>query len=218
MKTRNRFLVTIVLMVCLLMVGCSNAMTPQEYKQLAASLDSYQAKVDQYQQVTEQMSAILQTTGIVDANLAAKADKIQREIDRVQPQIADITEAIKYHRYSEQAQSDEWLALIETLKVGNRVSSSWNPFSVYIESGLVILSLVLGLFAKKKAAEAKDNAELADVAMDEAQTLEKGLMQTVRGIEEAKSDMPVIELAKLKTRLAKHQDIATKQYVTGMRA
>lgn len=148
----------VVMIVCFMTMfaGCqeSQAVTPAQIKDYAQQAENYSLMVDASQAIAKQMADTLKATGAIDANLIAKAEKIQTEIDRVQPQIAAIAAKIKSLEYSETAQNDNLTALLETLQAANTATAAWNPYSIIIGIILSLATMVTGIFARKKSAEA----------------------------------------------------------------
>jgi hypothetical protein len=148
----------VVMVVCFMTMfaGCqeSQAVTPAQIKDYAQQAENYSLMVDASQAIAKQMADTLKATGAIDANLIAKAEKIQAEIDRVQPQIIAIAEKIKSLDYSDTAQNDNITAIFETLQAANTATSGINPYSGIIGVFLLLATMISSFFAKKKASEA----------------------------------------------------------------
>jgi len=157
MKKRILLLVAV---LALMLGGCDEEkLSPQDIQQLATQVEQLADKVDGYQETTGRVMATLQDVGIVDEETMAKIEKVGREIDRVQPQIIEMTKVIQ------DAQLDKgdianWIAIAQA---ANQASATYNPYAVPITAGLTLASLIFGFYersqAKKKAAEAEKNGK-----------------------------------------------------------
>lgn len=151
-----------ILIVCLLVVfalqGCGNELSPEEIKEFATQIEAMSDKLDGYQDAADSLTGFLGDYGVLEDEVIAKAEKINAQIDKVQAQITAITEKLGIVDYSDNG----FEALLEAIQEANRASMAFNPYSPQIEIGVSAAILLLGLFAKKKAKEAADNAALAE--------------------------------------------------------
>lgn len=188
--------IILISLMCMFMAGCSGLQNPQD---VAALSDQVNIVAADLQEAILPLVEKLNAQGIVSDTDKANIGQISAEVDRVQAQVADISQAIK-----DSSGGD----VIDTLQAVNAATAPYNPWSMYINVGLGIVGAVLGVFAKKKT--------------DEANSAAKALGQTVQAIQAVKSamatDTRVIDT--LKTELSKAQDTETKQTValikTGM--
>lgn len=138
-------------MLLAIVLGCASC-DEDEIQQLTQQVEQLNANVDEYQQATGEVMETLGGYGLIDEDTIAATIKVSGEIDRVQPQIAAIAEAIRVAEYSG---GDDLTTILEAIQAGNRVSGAFNPYALYVEAGLTGVIAILGLFAKKKANEAK---------------------------------------------------------------
>lgn len=150
MKHKKWLLVVVVMFVC---SGCF-PIAATDMRQLATHVQELSGKVDTYQEATSGVIGALAEHDLVSDEVVVKVDKVSEEIDRVQPQVAAIAEAIKTGEYSNK---DTLTTILEAIRTGNRASGAFNPYALYVEIGLTGIIAVLGLFAKRKADEAKKN-------------------------------------------------------------
>jgi len=115
-------LVTIMVVVVLLLTGCSipAKQKPAEIQRMARSFEN----------------EIL--------------PKVNEEIERVQPQVVAITEAVQGQNLS----GDDLSDMVAMLQTANAASAPFNPYAVPVGAALTLLSAVLGIFARNKTKEA----------------------------------------------------------------
>lgn len=142
----------VMLVVCLLgAAGCDDEITPEQLQQFAGQVEELTTKVDDYQKATDEVIGTFTDIGIIGDDVAEKVEKISGEIDRVQPQVKAIAEAVRTAEYSGQ---DDLTTILEAIQAANRASGAFNPVALYVEVGLSAAIVLLGLFARRKAAEA----------------------------------------------------------------
>jgi len=78
-------------------------------------------------------------------------EKVQKEANRVIPQVQGIASAVAEQQLSGNEPAD-WIALIQA---GNAASAPFTPYAVPVGAGLTALASILGFLAKKKNDEAK---------------------------------------------------------------
>jgi prefoldin subunit 5 len=147
----------LVFIVCAAMMfggaGCkSEGLTPAQLQALAAQQEVLQQQVDTMQAAANKLSEDLAAAGIMDPDTVAKINKINEEADRVQAQIALIAQALQGVPLS----GDNVQDFIAQLQAINAASAGFNPYVIPVGTGLTILTMVLGFFAKRKAAEAAE--------------------------------------------------------------
>lgn len=150
-------LITVMVLAAVLAVsGCVEPqLTGEQIKQLATDVEVLITKAEDYQDVASKIFGTLADSEIVDGEVVENVAKINEEIDRVRSQITEIAAAAKDIEYA----SDGLSNLLTALQAANRVSAAFNPYAVYVETGLGLAVVLLGLFARKKAAEAKVNGK-----------------------------------------------------------
>lgn len=145
--------VKLLMVVCiglLPVVGCNeNQITPEQVKTAALKLDVLSQQLDSYQQQAKADANALATAGMVDPAAKAKVEKINTEIDRVQAQIKQITQALASQDFG--TNPDAIATMITAAQAANRATASFNPYSIVIDSVLTLLAILLALFAKKKS-------------------------------------------------------------------
>lgn len=111
------------------------------------------SKVDAYQLETEGIIDLLEADGLISKELVAKVDKANEEIDRLQPQVVDIAEAIKDADY---ISGDDIGNVIRGTRAATTASAPWNPYAAPILLGLSLLEGIVLLFVNRnKNAETK---------------------------------------------------------------
>jgi hypothetical protein len=130
--------------------GCdSQKLTPQQIQAVANYTDSLNAQLTLYQKAVNDMAATLAAGGVLDANDLSKLAKLNEEINRITPQIAAISAAVKAGEYS---QSDtDIITILKAAQAANQASAPFNPYALIIDAVLGAIILVLGLFAKNKS-------------------------------------------------------------------
>jgi hypothetical protein len=191
----KRILMLVVLCVMLALPACnSEAVTSQQMQTAAQATQQYVQQVDLYQQAAEQLAAALKVTGVIDPNMLAAVQKIQSEIDRIQPQITQVAQAVQNAGY--EVDDDTLTVLLKAAQAGNAASTPFNPYAIPIGAILSLLSIILGIFAAKKKAEADANAAAATQAQAKYQAHKQGVELTLKQAE-ADSEAKVKEVAAL---------------------
>lgn len=153
---KKTIVLTMLIVLALVLAGCDDksSITPEQMKAIAASLESVSGQIDTYQLKVNALAGAVEGVPFVDADklaaIKAGIPKINEEIDRVQPQLSQIAQAIQQQQLSGDGTQD-WIAL---LQAGNAASAGFNPYAVPIGAGLVLLNVVFGVLLKKKSAEA----------------------------------------------------------------
>lgn len=140
------------LLVCFLAVqGCDEMLTPAQIRTVAADVQGLSAQIDSYQSATSDAIESLSADGVMSPEVADQIARISSEVDRVQPQLAAIAEAVGEAEYSD---AGGLTTVIEALQAGNKASAPFNPYSILIELGLGGAAAVAALLARKNANEA----------------------------------------------------------------
>lgn len=159
-----------VLSVVLFSAGCdeNRKLTPQQLTELAGQVESLTNQLTVYQSQVTQLAGRMQADGILSDEDAAKVATLNSEIDRVKEKIAPIAAAIKAGTYN--PDDDVLITILKAAAAANSATVGFNPYATYISIGLSAIIFILGLFAKKKSAEAtvKDQA-LAEVVVGNEQ-------------------------------------------------
>ena len=148
----KKFILGMVLYVVLMFAGfgCEESLTPADIQALAARQEVLQQQLDTAQAAATKITKDLADAGIVDPNVVAKVAKLNEEADRVQAQIDVIARALQGVLLTGDAVQD----FIAQLQAANVASAGFNPYVIPVGTGLTILSIVLGWFARRNAAAA----------------------------------------------------------------
>lgn len=110
------------------------------------------AKVDAYQAETGGVIDLLVADGIISKELAVKVDEASEKIDRIQPLMTGVAEAIKNTDY---VSGDDVGNIIKAARAGTAATAPWNPYAAPILLGLSLLEgVVLLLVNRSKNKEA----------------------------------------------------------------
>jgi hypothetical protein len=182
MKSPKSWMIVVVLLcACMLPVaGCDEeqGISSADVQAFASQVQQLNGRLDNVQVLGDQLKAGLQTTGIVDANLAAKYVKVNNEIDRVQPQVQQIAQAIKQAAFS--PEDDTVTVLLKAAQAGNAASAPFNPYAVPVGIGLSLATVIAGFFAAReraKKAAAQEAAAKANAAAAENQLKYQSMKQ-----------------------------------------
>jgi len=137
-------------MLCLIFVGGCFPETA-DIQTFTEKVTLLSAKVDAYQAETSDIVDLLEADNIISTDIVAKIDKANEEIDRIQPQITDMAEAIKNTDY---VSGDDIGNVIRAAKAGTAASAPWNPYATIIILGLTVLEGITALFLAKKSKDA----------------------------------------------------------------
>jgi outer membrane murein-binding lipoprotein Lpp len=162
-----KYVFTIAMMVLLLLplAGCEQQeFTPAQLTELAAQVDTLTNQLTMYQTQVTQLAAQMQSDGILSDEDAEKVATLNAQIDGIKEKIGPVVAAIKAGTYD--PNDDVLITVLKAAQAANAATVSFNPYATYIGIGLSAVIFILGLFAKKKAAEAaaKDKA-LTEVVM-----------------------------------------------------
>jgi len=148
----KRISILTILLSCLIFSGCDSSLTPEQIQAWSGQIAGISEKIDGYQDATTAGLDKLTDAGLLDDDTRGKVDKIGAEIDRVQPQLESIAEAIANAEITGEEEIQRWL---ELARAANEGSAPINPYAPYIEIGLGGLASVAAYFAARKAKEAK---------------------------------------------------------------
>jgi outer membrane murein-binding lipoprotein Lpp len=143
------------MMVLLLLplAGCEQQMfTPAQLIELAAQVDTLTNQLTMYQTQVTQLAAQMQEDGILSDEDAEKVATLNAQIDGIKEKIGPIVAAIKAGTYD--PNDDVIITILKAAQAANAATVSFNPYATYISIGLSAILFILGMFAKKKAAEA----------------------------------------------------------------
>ncbi len=150
----------IMLMVCVLLAvgvaGCEEEKSTSQMKEFAVQAEKWVASMDEYQAVAGEMLETAKTHGIVGDTVVKKVEKVSEEIDRVQPQIADVVAAMINADTSGDDEVTNWVKLIQA---ANQGSAPWNPYVIPIAAVSELALLLWGLIKRKQAVDNKQEAE-----------------------------------------------------------
>lgn len=169
----KKWMLTICCVLLLGVVGCEDELRPEQVQELAVQVQGLNTAMDSYQSATEEVLETLQTHQIIDETVVEKVEKASSEIDRVQPQVADIVAAIMAVNLGDN-DIDNWIAL---LQAANQGSAPWNPYALPISAGLTLATLIYGLWKRR---EAQTNKEEAKQSQAKYQAQKQGTELTAR--------------------------------------
>ena len=144
----------IMLMVCVILAvgvaGCDEdeKITASQLQAFGEPVQELSVAVDGVQVVMGEMLETMQAYGIVGEGVVEKVEKASEEIDRVQPQMADIIAALMKVDASGEDEVANWVKLFRT---GTQASAPWNPYALPIALGLDLVLLVWALIKRKEA-------------------------------------------------------------------
>ena len=151
----------LMLVVCVILAvgvaGCEEEkITTSQIKEFAVQAEKWVTSMDEYQAVAGEMLETAKTHGIVGDTIVKKVEKVSEEIDRVQPQIADVVAAMIKADTSGDDEVTNWVKLIQA---ANQGSAPWNPYVIPIAAGTELALLLWGLIKRKQAVDNKQEAE-----------------------------------------------------------
>jgi len=212
MKVRTWMLTMVLVCAAVIpLAGCdeSNKLKPEDMSALVTRIEQASGQIDEAQAIADQIKNLLQTTGAIDANLVAKFEKINEEINRVQPQVQQVAAAIKQADYS--PDDDTLMLLLKAAQAGNTASSPFNPYAVPIGLGLSLATIIAGWFAaRERTKKAQAEAAAAEYAA-KYQAHKQGVERTMK--EMSASESP--EVRKLETVL--YDNIGAARQVNGVK-
>lgn len=150
---KARILICVMMLV---MVGCLPESTDMQTFTEKVTLLS--TKVDAYQLEVGGVIDLLEADKIINEDIVTKIDKTNEEIDRIQPQIVAVAEAIKDADY---VTGDDVGNIIKAAKTGTTASAPWNPYAAPILLGLTLIEGIVLLITnqQKKKEAAKRQAD-----------------------------------------------------------
>jgi len=136
--------------ICLMLTigsGCLPLLDSTQIQALAEKTTLLSDKMDNYQAVMSDVVDLIEADKLISEEFADEVDKINEEIDRVQPQMVAVAEAIKNADY---ISGDDVANAIKAAKAGTVASAVWNPYATPIMLGLSLLEYILILLWKKE--------------------------------------------------------------------
>ena len=136
--------ILICVMALLVVVGCVPESTDmQAFTEKVTLLSS---KVDAYQSEVGGIVDLLEADSIISENIVAKIDKTNEEIDRIQPQITDVAEAIANADY---ISGDDVGNIFKAAKGTVAATATWNQYAAPILLGLSLVEGIVLLLVKR---------------------------------------------------------------------
>lgn len=205
MKMRKWIVVLLAGCFISLFAGCqeTQAVTPEEYQEYATQMEEWLLIADESKDILVQATAMLEKTGVIDPNLAAKAEKAQVTLEKVLPLMAQMAEKVKNLEYSTTAKENKIIAFLETAQALNGATAAANPYSGLLTIILSLATVIAGIFARKKSVE----ANTAKIAVEEI----------VVGNEAVKKSMTADVLDAFKTAQLAAQSTTTQKTVASIR-
>ena len=154
---------------------------PNYVRAVAADVNDLVVRVDAYQQASTAAIDELVAQGAIDPNKAAKILAANADVDRLQATVQQVVSALATADYSE---NSGLVTLIESAQAANAATSPWNPYAIPIAAALTLLSTLLGIIARKKAAEAA-------AAQLKYQAHKQGVEKTMKEV--SASDVPDVK-------------------------
>jgi outer membrane murein-binding lipoprotein Lpp len=192
---KNVFTIAMMVLLLLPLAGCEQQMfTPAQLIELAAQVDTLTNQLTMYQTQVTQLAAQMQEDGILSDEDAEKVATLNAQIDGIKEKIGPIVAAIKAGTYD--PNDDVIITILKAAQAANAATVSFNPYATYISIGLSAIIFILGLFAKKKAAEAAIKG--------------KALTEVVMGGETFKALAPPEAVAKFEDAQRLNQSESTK--------
>ena len=132
------------LLLC--MAGCSMP-AAEDYQDFSGEVQNLTTKIDAYQDEVREITQLLEKDGIINDEIVKGIEKVNEEIDRIQPIVVDIAEAIKTAPYTGDDVRDFFIAA----KSGTAASSPINPYAAPMIGILTIAEMITLLILKKKS-------------------------------------------------------------------
>ncbi len=159
----KKFLIVLVMMC--VSAGCS-VLTPAKTQELLTHTQEWSDKLDTLQEVSTSNAEALNTIGVVNDEMLEKVAQVNEEIDRVQPQILAVTDAITNMPLTGDVGQD----IIAAVGAANAASAPYNPWAVPIGGVITLVSIIFGAIMKKKAKDETERANrVALMASEEAE-------------------------------------------------
>ena len=151
-------------------VGGCGVPNAEKIQALAAQRQSLLQQADEAQAAIKQMADAMQSAGIVDANMTAKIEKLNADVNKWKAIADTIGEAIEQAKLTGDNNQD----LITILQSINAASATFNPYAAPVGAGLGLLSLILGWIARREAEkrkEAEEKKNLAESTVNQISTM-----------------------------------------------
>jgi outer membrane murein-binding lipoprotein Lpp len=192
---KNVFTIAMMFLLLLPLAGCEQQkFTPAQLIELAAQVDTLTNQLTMYQTQVTQLAAQMQEDGILSDEDAEKVATLNAQIDGIKEKIGPVVAAIKAGTYD--PNDDAIITILKVAQAANAATVSFNPYATYISMGLSAVIFILGMFAKKKAAEAAIKG--------------KALTEVVMGGETFKALAPPEAVAKFEDAQRLNQSESTK--------
>ena len=146
-----RKLILIAMVALMLSVSACEEDDAQAIREFSGNVQTLSARVDEYQEEVLVITAMMEEDGIANSRVVARLDKINEEIDLVQPQINEMARIA-----IESAERGGW-GVAGTL---NAASAPWNPYAGLIAAGLGMAEAATLLLLKRKSGESNANRAL----------------------------------------------------------
>jgi SMC interacting uncharacterized protein involved in chromosome segregation len=159
--------------------GCQRAITAEQVQAAAAEVNDLNVQLGDYQQKITELAQSVADVNLIDAATLEKIQQLNAEADSVRTKIGILTAALA----NVQITGDDNQDLLNLLSQLNAASAPFNPYAAPTAGVLSIISLILGLLAKKKSAEAKQSGK----ALDEVVTANELFLNTAANEEENES-------------------------------
>jgi len=161
------------------LTGCDqvNSIDPDQVQSIAQDVNEMSARVDIYQQVATAAIEQLRDQNQIDPNVAKKVLAANDDVNQFQSIVRSVTAGLQSAEYSGGA---GLVTIIEGAQAANAASAPWNPYAAVIAAALTILSTILGIKFKQKAAEAKSEREKAEASGLKYQAHKQGVEKTMK--------------------------------------
>jgi len=135
---------TIVLsFVILLCSGCLEMVTPSDVVTTQSQIDALRNSIDTYQGAVSSISTQLEKDKLISSEAVNRVDELSKKVDELQPTVEDAIQAVLDAEYSGDKVGD----ILVGVQAANKATSTINPYSGAIDTGLSILMGVLGVGA-----------------------------------------------------------------------
>jgi outer membrane murein-binding lipoprotein Lpp len=144
----------VVAVAALAVGGCGDGgLKPEDVNKLADAVQTLTQQLTVYQAQVTAMAEQMEADGLLTPEKAESVAKLNTEIDKVKGQLADAAEAMRAGTFDP---SDSTLLLIlKAAQAANAGTAAWNPYAPYIGGALTLIIMILAVFGKKKADQAK---------------------------------------------------------------
>ena len=144
----------IVPMIVVLMMALSGGCIIPDAQQIQSFADDTKLlteKIDDYQKVVVEVKNLAERDKLISEKTSRKLDKISEEVDRVQPHITEIADAVKNADY---ISGDDIGNALKAAQAANAASAPVNPYAPLINVGLGLIATIAAGFGAKKTVDA----------------------------------------------------------------